>query len=104
LFVNYYLANDFLSLKLADMEYTRNSLSSESYDQYWYYWIHNINLTYQNTYPSILTNWNDNLDEEHSIDIPPLFLKHQQLVYCCMVILISISMLHMFGVKLWEKY
>jgi hypothetical protein len=103
-------ANDFLSLKLADMEYTRTILSSDSYDQYWNYWIHTINLTQHNHYPTI-TRWDEiSLKNEHYYDplndndMPPLFLKHQQFLYCCFVILVSASMLHMYGVKLWEKY
>jgi hypothetical protein len=95
------------------MEYTRHVLSATSYDQYWNYWIHKVDMTQLDIYPgSVLVNYHftDTVDEHDdgqmiwNNDIPPLFLKHQELLYCCIVIVVSVGILYLHGVKLWDKY
>ena len=115
------LADRFLQLKLDDMEYTRTVFSPYSHEQYWNYWIHNVDLTKveHSYFPGsvVLQYLAANLSSHHGDghpppmehllfhnDLPLLFSKHEQILYCCVVILSSIGILYVLGVKIWEKY
>jgi hypothetical protein len=106
------------------MEYTRTMLSSHSHEQYWNYWIHKVDFTnpQYNFYPgsvvmqyllSNTTTDQQNKDDQDPLeqilfvwnsDLPLFFMKHEQILYCCLIILSSVGVLHVHGVKLWDKY
>ena len=100
------------------MEYTRTMLSSYSHEQYWNYWIQKVNFTQADHYyyPGIVVlnyvaadaTTTNGPHPEHELcwsdDLPPLFLKHEQIFYYCFVILSCTGILYVSGVKLWEKY
>ena len=111
------------------MVYTRNILSSHSHEQYWNYWIQKVDFTntQHTNYPgSVVMNYlmandvqsvtkhqyyydgHEPMEQMMLLwnnDLPLLFLKHEQIMYCCFIILSSVGILYyVHGVKLWEKY
>lgn len=93
-----------MSLKVADIEYTRSLLTSDSYFAYWDYWIHQID--HRKDHP-VSVIWQDRGDEVMRIStttIAPLFQLHHHVIYCSVVIWISVWILKKCGFKFWEKY
>lgn len=121
---NPFVADQFLKLKFEDMEYTRTMLSSHSHEQYWSYWIHKVDFTnpQHSYYPGsvVMSYISSNTTTNHQYqdhqdpleqmlfvwnsDLPLLFMKHEQILYCCLIVLSSVGILYGYGVRLWDKY
>jgi hypothetical protein len=92
-----------MSLKTADMQYTKSLLTADSYYAYWDYWIHQID--HGKDHP-VSVIWQDNEETVaiSTIAIAPLFQLHHHVLYCSLVIAVSVWILKRCGFKLWEKY
>jgi hypothetical protein len=89
-----------MSLKNADMEYTKSLLTTDSYFAYWYYWIHQVG--HRKDHP-VSVVWEDD-GVSNSLSIAPLFQLHHHILYCSVVIVVSVWILNRCGFKYWEKY
>jgi hypothetical protein len=88
-----------MSFKVADMEYTKSLLTTDSYNTYWDFWIHQIDHSKDHPVSVIWEN-----DCTSTSAITPLFQLHHHVLYCNFVIVLSVWILNRCGFKFWEKY